>query len=152
MTNTLKINYTNYTIIMDRTFAKLAQDTRSPEYTRLQEVRRDYPDFKVIQRSIRKNTEKKTYAGLTYDYMESYIMSHGAEEKRRANLRKYAEMRNIAECQGKRYRYPVIKSWFLDEYPEIVRFGIEEDASTAVPDMVQTEPTGDNTVELSKAS
>lgn len=151
MTNTLKINYTNYTIIMDRTFAKLAQDTRSPEYARLQEVRRDYPDFKVIQRSIRKNTDKKTYAGLTYDYMESYIMSHGTEEKRRANLRKYAEMRNIAECQGKRYRYPVIKSWFLDEYPEIVRFGIEEDASTTVPEAALTDSTPQSTVQLPQA-
>ena len=27
MINTLKINYTNHTIVMDRTFAKLAQDT-----------------------------------------------------------------------------------------------------------------------------
>lgn len=152
MTNTLKINYINYTIIMDRTFAKLAQDTRSPEYARLQEVRRDYPDFKVIQRSIRKNSDKKTYAGLTYEYMETYIMSHGSEEKRRANLRKYAEMRNIAECQGKRYRYPVIKSWFLDEYPEIVRFGIEEDASITVPDMTQPESVTNSTVELPKAS
>ena len=152
MTNTLKINFTNYTIIMDRTFAKLAQDTRSPEYARLQEVRRDYPDFKVIQRTIRKNSDKKTYAGLTYEYIENYIMSHGSEEKRRANLRKYAELRNIAECQGKSYRYPVIKNWFLDEYPEIVRFGVEEDASTAVPDTVQTETSVQNTVELSKAS
>ena len=133
MTNTLKINYTNYTIIMDRTFAKLAQDTRSPEYARLQEVRRDYPDFKVVQRSIRKNTNKKTYSGLTYDYMEGYIMRHGTEEQRLANLQKFAELREIAECQGKRYRYPVIKSWFLDQYPEIVRFGIEEDASIAIP-------------------
>ncbi len=151
MTNTLKINYTNYTIIMDRTFAKLAQDTRSPEYARLQEVRRDYPDFKVIQRSIRKNSDKKTYAGLTYEYMENYIMSHGTEDKRRANLRKYTEMRNIAECQGKRYRYPVIRSWFLDEYPEIVRFGIEEDASIAIPNMAQTESSIKETVELPKA-
>ncbi len=151
MPNTLKINFTNYTIIMDRTFAKLAQDTRSPEYARLQEVRRDYPDFTVIQRSIRKNSDKKTYSGLSYEYMETYIMSHGSEEKRRANLRKYAEMRNIAECQGKRYRYPVIKNWFLDEYPEIVRFGIEEDASITVPDTTQTESITKDKVELAKA-
>ena len=131
MANTLKINYTNYTIVMDRTFAKLAQDTRSPEYARLQEVRRDYPDFTVVQRHIRKNTDKKTYQGLTYEYMEEYIMSHGTEEERLANLRRYAELREIAGCQGKRYRYPVIKNWFLDKYPEIVRFGIEEDASLA---------------------
>lgn len=130
--NQLSNNF-NYTIIMDRTFAKLAQDTRSPEYARLQEVRRDYPDFKVVQRTIRKNKDKKVYAGLTYDYMEGYIMRHGPEEKRLANLRRFAELREIAECQGKSHRYPVIKSWFLDQYPEIVRFGIEEDASIAVP-------------------
>ncbi len=151
MANTLKINFTNHTIIMDRTFAKLVQDTSSPKYARLQAVRQDYPTFNVIQRSIRKNSDKKTYSGLTYEYMENYIMSHGTEEKRHSNLRKYAEMRNIAECQGKRYRYPVIRTWFLDEYPEIVRFGIEEDASTAVPDIVQAESVPQNANKLSMA-
>ena len=131
MTNTLKINYTNHTIVMDRTFAKLAQDTRSEEYARLQAVRRDYPTFTVVQRTIRKNGNKKTYLGLTYEYMEEYMMTHGSEEERRANLRRYAELREIAACHGKAYRYPVIKSWFLDKYPEIVQFGIEEDASIA---------------------
>lgn len=67
MTNTLKINYTNHTIIMDRTFAKLAQNARSDEYALLQEVRKDYPNYTVVQRSIRKNAKKKTYSGLTYD-------------------------------------------------------------------------------------
>ena len=32
MTNTLKINHANRTIVMDRTFAKNAVDTRSEEY------------------------------------------------------------------------------------------------------------------------
>ena len=142
MTNTLKINYTNYTIIMDRTFAKLAQDTKSEEYARLQAVRRDYPNYQVVQRSIRKNTDKKTYQGLTYEYMEGYIMRHGTEEQRLTNLRKYAELREIAECQGQRYRYPVIKSWFLEQYPEIAKFGIEEDASIASPVTVLNSKVG----------
>ena len=152
MKNTLIVNHKDRTIVMDRTFAKNATKTWFKEYEQLQRVRRDYPEYKVIQRQIRKNPHKETYQGLTYEYMEGYMMRHGTEEQRLANLRKYAELREIAECQGKRYRYPVIKSWFLDEYPEIVRFGIEEDASTAVPDMVQTESVANNTVELSKAS
>ena len=142
MTNTLKINYTNHTIVMDRTFAKLAQDTKSDEYARLQAVRKDYPNFQVVQRAIRKNSDKKTYQGLTYEHMEGYIMRHGTEEQRLANLRKYAELREIAECQGKRYRYPVIKSWFLEQYPEIVKFGIEEDASVASPVTVLNSKVG----------
>ena len=127
MTNTLKIDYTKHKIIMDRTFAKLAENTSSPEYEHLQKVRRDYPDFKVEQKSIRKNPNKKTYCGLTYDYMEGYILAHGTRD----TAKEFYHMREIAECQGKAFRYPVIKSWFLDKFPEIVQFGIVEDAPTA---------------------
>ena len=57
MTNTLKLNHENRTIVMDRTFAKYAEDTRSKEYAHLQQVRRDYPTYQVIQRHI-KNWQK----------------------------------------------------------------------------------------------
>ena len=42
MKNTLKINHENKAIVMDRTFAKFAEDTRSEEYAHLQQVRKDY--------------------------------------------------------------------------------------------------------------
>ncbi len=126
MTNTLKINHANHTIVMDRTFAKNAVDTRSEEYAHLQSVRRDYPNYQVVQRHIRTNNDKKTYKGLTYDYMEDYILTHSDEKTRISNFNEYNEMRIIAECHGKAFRYPVIKSWFLDKYPEIASFGMEE--------------------------
>ena len=126
MKNTLKINHANHTIVMDRTFARNANDTRSEEYAHLQAVRRDYPNYTVVQRHIRINSNKNTYAGLTYEYMESYILTHGTEETRMTNFKAYQEMRIIAQCQGKAFRYPVIKSWFLDKYPEIARFGMTE--------------------------
>lgn len=126
MKNTLTINHANHTIIMDRTFAKRAIDTRSEEYAHLQTVRHDYPNYQVVQRHIRKNNSKNTYRGLTYEYMESYIMTHGTEETRLANFKTLQEMRLISECQGKAFRYPVIKSWFLDNYPEIAHFGMTE--------------------------
>ena len=126
MTNILKVDFTKRKIIMDRIFAKLAKDTNSPEYKHLQEVRRDYPDFKVEQKRIRTNPNKKTYCGLSYDYMEGYILSHGTRD----TAKEFYRMREIAECQGKAFRYPVIKSWFLDKFPEIVQFGIVEDVSS----------------------
>ena len=126
MTNTLKINHINHTIVMDRTFAKYATDTRSEEYAHLQQVRRDYPGYQVVQRRIRTNSNKKTYKGLTYEYMEDYILTHGTDENRKANYKEYTEKRIIAECHGKAFRYPVIKSWFLEKYPEIASFGMEE--------------------------
>ena len=126
MKNTLKINHTNRTIVMDRTFAKYAANTYTEEYAHLQQVRRDYPTYQVVLRHIRINSNKNTYRGLTYEYMESYIMTHGTEETRMTNFKAYQEMRIIAQCQGKAFRYPVIKSWFLEQYPEIARFGMTE--------------------------
>ena len=127
MKNVLKIDFTKRKIIMDRMFAKLVEDTSSPEYDQLQRVRQDYPDYKVEQKHIRKNPSKKTYSGLTYDYMEGYILAHGTSEI----AREFFHMREISECQTKAQRYPVIKSWFLDKFPEIVQFGVIEDVETA---------------------
>ena len=72
MKNTLTINHANHTIVMDRTFAKYAVNTMSEEYAHLQQVRRDYPNYQVVQRHIHTNKNKNTYAGLTYDFMETY--------------------------------------------------------------------------------
>ena len=66
MKNTLRINFDTKTIIMDRTFAKKSKDTRSDEYIHLQTVRKDYPDYRVITRTIKKNPDKKTYRGLSF--------------------------------------------------------------------------------------
>ena len=75
MKNTLKLNHENHTIVMDRTFAKYAENTRSEEYAHLQQVRRDYPEYEVIRRTIKRNSSKKTYNGLTYEWMEDYILT-----------------------------------------------------------------------------
>lgn len=126
MTNTLTINHANRTIIMDRTFAKFAANTMTEEYAHLQTVRRDYPNYQVVQRHIRTNSNKKTYKGLTYEYMEDYIMTHGPNETRLANYKEFNEMRVISECHGKAFRYPVIKNWFMEKYPEIANYGLIE--------------------------
>ena len=99
---------------------------RSDEYEHLQKVRKHYPKYSVVQRHIRKNENKKTYKGLTYEYMEDYIMTHGSSETVRANLKEFYEKRLIAECHGKAFRYPAIKRWFLEKYPEIVDHGMEK--------------------------
>ena len=127
MKNCLKINHTDMTIVMDRTFAKSAANTRSDEYNHLQKIRADYPEYRVIQRQIRRNVKKKTYAGLTYDYMKAYIMGHGTEDERKKNLKDLEEKILIASCHSKAFRYPVIKSWFLELYPEIAQFGLKNE-------------------------
>ena len=124
MKNTLKIDFDNKTIIMDRTFAKKVEDTRSDEYLHLQTVRKDYPDYRVITRTIKRNPNKKTYSGLTYAYMENYILHHGNDIEVQKAFSEYRELRLIAKCHGKGKGYPVIKQWFLDHYPAIDEFNL----------------------------
>ena len=72
MKNVLRVSHSDRTIIMDRTFAKLSENTMSAEYAHLQQVRLHYPLYQVVQRHIRKNTNQEHYHGLTYRYMEDY--------------------------------------------------------------------------------
>ena len=123
MKNTLKINHEDRVIVMDRTFAKFSENTRSEEYAHLQEVRRDYPEYSVITRTIKRNLEKETYKGLTYEYMEDYILRHETEEKQLAIIKEFNELRTISKCHKQGLRYPTIKKWFLSKYPEIIEFG-----------------------------
>lgn len=168
MKNILKIDHAKRTIVMDCTFEKLAENTMSKEYAHLQQVRRDYPHYEVIRRTIKRNSNKKTYAGLTYEYMEEYILTHGTKEQRMATLAEYNEMVLISKCHGKAYRYPVIKRWFLEKYPEIAEFGaptakiveegvtpakMEENAVPAVEAPCQIEaPAQDSPILLPAAS
>ena len=139
MKNTLKINHTDGVIIMDRTFAKKAEDTMSAEYAHLQNVRRDYPNYKVDRRQIKTNPNKECWKGLTYEYMENYIATHEEGEAKIAALKEFAEMRLIAECHSKCHRYPTIKKWFLAKYSEIAKFGMEVAAEDAQAEEAKAE-------------
>ena len=123
MKNVLKVSHADRTIVMDRTFAKFADNTMSPEYAHLQQVRRDYPTYTVVQRQIKKNAKQEHYHGLTYAYMEDYIASHGNADDRRT----YDEMKLISKCHSKGFRYPTIKAWFLERFPEVKAFGIQKE-------------------------
>lgn len=123
MANTLKINRENNTIVMDRAFAKASEIVGSREYNMLQVARKDYPNYVVVQRKIKKNPNKESYKGLTYEYMENYIKSHCE-----GRLAEYMEMRLLAECHS--VRYPTIKKWFLDAFPEVAEFSVKQKTST----------------------
>lgn len=56
--------------------------------------------------------------------MKDYILSHGTDD----DLHTYEEMRLISKCHSKAFRYPTIKGWFLERFPEIKQFGVREDA------------------------
>ena len=141
MKNTLRVNHANRVLVMDRTFAKNANNVRYEEYAILQRARQDYPAYAVVTRRIKRNPNRETYAGLTYQYMENYILSHEGVDTVEMVMAEYKELRLISECHCKARRYPAIKSWFLKKYPEIGKFGQENhcgESLTSDPDSEYT--------------
>ena len=119
MNGKLKIEPATRRIVMDRTFAKLYCDTTSEEYAHLQRVRADYPNFSVVRRRIKKNTQQEHYAGLDYAYMEEYIRKYESKETVDAVLTEFEQLKFVSKCQSRHRRYPAIRTWFLEKYPEV---------------------------------
>lgn len=141
MKNTLKLDHEHKRLIMDRTFAKLSENTRSEEYAHLQSVRSAYPEYVVVRREIKKNPNKECWRGLTYAYMENYISTHEEGAERVTVLNEFFELRLISQCHSAAHRYPVIKRWFLNKYPEIATFGMTAAAETTEEGVEQEETT-----------
>lgn len=112
------------TIEISKKFAKAARYYGSKAYNTLQAVRKDYPNYTVTQREIKKNENQERYKGLTYQYMERYIQHRESAETAAAVLNEFYEKRLISECHSK--RYPTIKKWFLEKYPEVAEFGMKD--------------------------
>ena len=122
MTSAIRINHFDKEILVSKTFEKAAHNPNSREYKELMEVMNTHPTYKLAQRAIKKNTKKETYAGLTYKFMRDYIILHSTPEEEIAAVAEFDHLILISRCQSN--RYPVIKRWFLNKYPEIKEFGM----------------------------
>ena len=120
----MKVLYAEGVIEMNTTFAKMMQNPLSDEYALLQKTRLDNPNFAVRRRQIKTNPKMEHYKGLTYEYMRNYIRSHESEQEVGAVLAELDEKILISKCHSNVRRYPVIKQWFLNKYPEIAEFGM----------------------------
>lgn len=118
-------------IEINTVFEREVQNPRSDEYKLLQKVRRDYPDFQVSVRKIKRNPQKETYPGLTYEYMRDYIILTSAPEDELEAVAEFEHVLFVSKCQSKSRRYPIIKQWFLAKYPEVKEFGLAIVAAAA---------------------
>jgi hypothetical protein len=121
MRNTLKVFHDggqNGRIVMDREFSIKATIYGSEEYEKLQAARRDYPQYHVVRKTLRRNPKKESFNGLTYEYMEMYMDRYNVP----AEIRKqYEDLRFNAK--GHSIRYPIIKAWFLKTSPDMKDWG-----------------------------
>ena len=138
----IRVNHKEEKIELNKEYFKRIQNPKSEEYETLQMVRKDYPRYEVCLYKIKRNPNKKTYKGLNYEYMETYILTHEPKETKTVVLDEFYNMRQIAECHKASYGYAVIKKWFLKKYPEIAEFGVEK----------KEDPKAEENVEETKAT
>ena len=117
------INNKKMAIEMTKKFAAAARKFGTQEYKDLQEVRKDYPTYKVVIVTRKTTVKKDNFKGLTYEYMEKYISSHDEDGKIMAE---YQDLRGLSERAKEALAEPCsyleMRVWFLNTYPAIAKF------------------------------
>ena len=120
----MRINLTERTIALTKKEMTAASRYGSDAYKELQNARRDNPGFEIVTITRMVKTQRETYKGLTYEYMEKYIKTHDDE--------KGTIWREYKICRGKPldekdlipvpYTYREMREWFLGKYEAIAKF------------------------------
>ena len=120
----MKVNMFERTIVLTKKEMNAASRYGSTAYKELQNARRDNPDYRVVTVTKTVKTQRETYKGLTYAYMEKYIKTHDdAEETIWAEYMMYRGTPiNPADELPVAYNYSQMKAWFLDKYEDVAKF------------------------------
>ena len=118
------INSAARTISLTKKEMTAARHVDSVEYKKLQNARRDYPGFAVITVSRKVKTQRETYKGLTYAYMEKYIIAH--DDDQQSIMAEYKMYRGISDDPlmyiPNPYTYHEMKEWFLGKFEAVAKF------------------------------
>lgn len=129
----MKINFATQTIEMSKKFAKAAAKFGTDEYNALQTARKDYPNYKVVTIARKASSQKVSYKGLTFDYMEKYIAAHDDENS--SIMKEYMMLRGksdeAVELQVDSVSYLEMKEWFTKKFPAIAEFHKKREAALA---------------------
>lgn len=123
--NPARFDHENHEIILYKWFAEKSKNPRNPEFKMLISFTTNFPTYKIVIRDdINVKEGQEHYRGLTYEYMETYIKKYEPKETKEAVLKEFEDKLFISECHSKGRRYPAIKKWFLEKYPEVAKFGM----------------------------
>lgn len=128
----MNANYVKGIIEMTAKEAKAAGKIGTQEFKDLQTLRSMNPTFEIVIVKASKGKKKDSMRGLTYEYMEKYIMNHdddGSIRKEYDNLRATSDEAKAACAEA--VSYGEIKMWFLKQYPAIAEFHKKREALLA---------------------
>ena len=122
--NNITISNATRSIELSKKFAAAAAKYGSDEYKMLQEARRDYPGYEVVEATKKAKAAKDPYKKLDFDFMEKYILAH--EDPEQKNMKTYLDLRGKSkeaiENGAASKSLTEIRSWFLSAYPQVAQF------------------------------
>ena len=104
-----------------KAFQRQARIFGTEEYKTWKAYRQDFPTAQMVTKTIKKNSNKRTYRNLTYVNMELFISVNNPKL-----LDKFESEKKSAKAQENPYR--AVLAWFLkafpnyDDYKQLVRF------------------------------
>ena len=134
MTNTKKIDHTIRCIsdteaLVSKAFAKRAVIYKTEEYILWHDFLKDYPNAKMVTKTIKKNSKKRTYRNLTYVNMELFISVNKPQL-----LDSFKDSKKSAQAQENPNR--AVLAWFLEQFPnydDYKKFFEDKDKTAAAP-------------------
>lgn len=113
----MKINMKDSKIELTTAETKNAFTFGTKEYKNLQTARRDYPDFKVVTISTKRN--RNDFSDLDMKTIRAYVEVNGTEDQKEhfAFISKRRIDEDGAYCEA--LPFFQIKEWFLNTFPEI---------------------------------
>ena len=93
-----------------KAFQTQARIFGSDEYKMWKAYREDFPGAKMETKTIKRNTNKRTYRNLTYVNMGRYISVNAPQL-----LEEFEKQKDSAKAQENPYR--AVLAWFLEKFP-----------------------------------
>ena len=119
----MTINTTARTITLTKKEMTAASRFGSDAYKDLQQARRDNPGFAVITASRKAKTQRETFKGLTYEYMEKYIKAHDDSGSIMVEFKiRCGNPIDPADQLPTPYTYAENKAWFLKKFETVAKF------------------------------
>ena len=112
------INRAKRTIEITKKFDNASKRYGTDEYDILQNIRREYPNFKITV--IKRNTKKDIYKGLTPKKIKDFIIRHDDDEK--SMMKAYNEFIGVFDgnfSAETKKSIKDIREWFLEQFPDV---------------------------------
>ena len=58
------------------------------------------------------------------EYIRANHLAQKEKKALEALLKEFEHQKDIASCHSNSKRYPIVKNWFLNKFPEVAKFGL----------------------------